>query len=204
MTQANELRIIIIDDNPAIHQDFIKILTPKNSIGKPVALDDVIFGNTNTESKPLLPKFQIDTASQGQEGVDQIRKAYERGEPYALAFVDVRMPPGLDGIETIKEIWKISPDIQTVICTAFSDYSKEELELAKLLMNKLYKKKFDISRFKDTFAARLAKAIKLKQEGKVVKVKHPTPVGAPEASLLEALRASVRHYDKKPPSTRLH
>ncbi len=82
--------------------------------------------------------------------------------------------------------------------------SEEELKLAELLMSKLYKKKFDISRFKDTFAARLAKAIKSKQEGKVVRVKDSKPAGTPEVSLLEALRASIKNYDKKPPSNRLH
>ncbi len=126
MTQTNDLRILIIDDNPSIHQDFIKILAPKHSINDFNALDKELFGEASGEEKLSLPKFYIDTASQGQEGADLVKKALDRGEPYALAFVDVRMPPGLDGIETIKEIWKVAPDIQTVICTAFSDYSWEE------------------------------------------------------------------------------
>lgn len=73
---------------------------------------------------------------------------------------------------------------------------KEELKLAELLMSKLHKKKFDISHFKDTFAVRLAKTIKLKQEGKRVKIEIEKPATMPEVSLMDALRASLRQHEK--------
>jgi PAS domain S-box-containing protein len=44
-----------------------------------------------------------------------------------MAFVDVRMPPGWDGIETIAKIWDVYPDLQIVICTAYSDYSWDDM-----------------------------------------------------------------------------
>ncbi|WP_324602954.1 response regulator, partial [Legionella drancourtii] len=93
----------------------------------------------------MLPHFQIDTALQGQEGVKLIKKAFKDGNPYALAFVDIRMPPGWDGIETIKHIWKIDPEIQMVICTAYSDYSWEETveQLGKKDNLLILKKPFD-------------------------------------------------------------
>jgi DNA-binding LytR/AlgR family response regulator len=47
--------------------------------------------------------------------------------PYALAFVDMRMPQGWDGAQTIEELWKVDPNLQVVVCTAYSDYSWEEL-----------------------------------------------------------------------------
>lgn len=123
------LKILIIDDNPAIHSDFIKILTtdsnnnPKNQ--EIANLEKELFGEQKP-SKPLLPPFKIDTALQGQEGFERVSKAVKQGEPYALAFVDIRMPPGWDGIETIQNIWKVDPDIQIVICSAYSDYSWED------------------------------------------------------------------------------
>ncbi len=122
----NDLRILIIDDNPDIHQDFIKILMTDMSIKKEKLhlLEKEIFGEE--KQKKILPQFSIDTASQGQEGVQCIEKAKKEGRPYALAFVDIRMPPGWDGIETIKHIWAIDNDVQVVICTAYSDYSWEE------------------------------------------------------------------------------
>lgn len=86
---------------------------------------------------------------------------------------------------------------------------KQELKLAELLMSKLHKKKFDISQYKDRFATRLAKAIKLKKEGKRVKVDIEKPATAPEISLRDALRASLRQYEKtssvsRPPASRHH
>jgi diguanylate cyclase (GGDEF)-like protein len=127
MSQPNNLRILIIDDNPQIHHDFIKILTADTS-SKKKELEDLerqLYNNTQPQ-KITLPAFQIDTATQGQEGVLYVDKAMKEGNPYALAFVDIRMPPGWDGIETIKHIWEIDENIQVVICTAYSDYSWEE------------------------------------------------------------------------------
>ena len=116
-------RILVIDDNLAIHQDFRKVLSPVDSLlaGE---LDDEeasIFGDTPGASRELT--FQIDSAFQGQEGLEKVRAAALSGMPYAVAFVDVRMPPGWDGIETITHIWQEFPDLQIVICTAYSDYS---------------------------------------------------------------------------------
>lgn len=123
-------RIMIIDDNPRIHRDVIKVLSPENSeyLQEFEALDAAVFGQNDKKTKPMhsLPRFTFDTATQGQEGVEKISQSVEKGEPYALAFVDVRMPPGWDGIETIKQIWEIDPQIQIIICTAYSDYDWEE------------------------------------------------------------------------------
>lgn len=124
-----ELRIMVIDDSPAIHEDFIKVLTTTKEQSTAFnVLDRELFGEENTfeREESLLPEFQIDTADQGREGVEKIKLACEAGKPYALAFVDIRMPPGWDGLETIKRMWKIDRDIQVVICTAYSDYSWEE------------------------------------------------------------------------------
>ena len=127
-SSTNNLRIIIIDDNPEIHKDFIKILaTDQSSVEVLNDLEKALFAQEDIKPAQLiLPHFEIDTVSQGQEGVEYIKKALKEGKPYALAFVDVRMPPGWDGIETIKHIWELDRDMQIVICTAYSDYSWEE------------------------------------------------------------------------------
>ena len=82
-------------------------------------------------STPKLPierhGFRIDSAYQGQEAFEMVKKAVAEGDPYALAFVDVRMPPGWDGIETLENIWHAAPELQAVICTAYSDYSWDEM-----------------------------------------------------------------------------
>jgi two-component system, sensor histidine kinase and response regulator len=119
-------RILVIDDNQAIHQDFRKILAPtKSQNSKLAAAEAALFDDT--EPQIALPEFQIDSAYQGQEGLDLIEKSLEEDRPYAMAFVDVRMPPGWDGVETTAKIWEKYPDLQVVICTAYSDYSWEEM-----------------------------------------------------------------------------
>lgn len=140
-----DLRIIVIDDNKAIHQDFLKILTANESDDTLSQLDQELFNTQDFAKSISLPHFEIDTVSQGQEGLEYIKKAIHEGHPYALAFVDIRMPPGWDGIETIKHIWEVDKDIQVVICTAYSDYSWEatigELGMTDNLL--ILKKPFD-------------------------------------------------------------
>lgn len=135
-------KIMIIDDNQSIHHDFIKILKTE-SFEKLDKLSAELFGEQPTSS--LLPQFEIDVASQGQEGVQLIKNALEKGIHYALAFVDIRMPPGWDGVETIKHIWELDKNIQIVICTAYSDYSWEETvqHLGKTDNLLILKKPFD-------------------------------------------------------------
>ena len=123
-------RLLVIDDNKAIHEDFRKILCRSKKTHSTLAKAEAALFD---EEAPqfTMPEFQIDSALQGQEGLDLIEKSLEENHPYAMAFVDVRMPPGWDGVETTANIWQKYPDLQVVICTAYSDYSWEEM-LAKL------------------------------------------------------------------------
>lgn len=123
-------RILVIDDNPEIHTDFRKILGPVAPVSG--ALDSVMaefFGPKETSAPQC--DFQLDSAFQGKEGLAMVERSLAAGRPYAMAFVDVRMPPGWDGVETITRIWKIDATIQIVICTAYSDYSWQDI-IAKL------------------------------------------------------------------------
>ena len=122
-------RILVIDDNKAIHDDFKKILGKGNAPDDLDAKEAAMFGAETPAI--VLPEFELDSAFQGQEGLALIEKSLQEEYPYAMAFVDVRMPPGWDGVETTAQIWKKYPDLQVVICTAYSDYSWEEM-LGKL------------------------------------------------------------------------
>ena len=118
-------RILVVDDNEAIHKDFRKIFGTGSKTGAALeAAEALLFGE---ESSANGAGFEIDSAFQGQEGLEMVRKAVAEGRPYPLAFVDVRMPPGWDGIETVARIWKEYPDLQVVICTAYSDYSWDDM-----------------------------------------------------------------------------
>ena len=119
-------RILIIDDNASIHEDVRKILGAPSK--EDASLDSEAAALFGVEADSLTNvEFEIDSAFQGQEGLAKVQHALDEGRPYAMAFVDVRMPPGWDGIETISRIWKMYPELQVVICTAYSDYSWEEM-----------------------------------------------------------------------------
>jgi two-component system, cell cycle sensor histidine kinase and response regulator CckA len=119
-------RILVIDDNRAIHEDFRKIL------GRPETASSALEQARASFFGAPLPvqadgSFDIDSACQGAEGLALVRRSLEEGRPYAVAFIDVRMPPGIDGIETTRQLWEIDPHLQVVICTAYSDYSWRDM-----------------------------------------------------------------------------
>jgi len=151
MSSDENLRILIVDDNPSIHEDFKKILAGKadEKVAALDALSDDFFADEPAKSRAAAAapaagpgasksapsigssKYEVTTASQGQEALERVKEVAAKRKPFAMAFVDVRMPPGWDGIRTIAELWKIDPDLQVVVCTAFSDYSYDEI-LAQL------------------------------------------------------------------------
>jgi two-component system NtrC family sensor kinase len=127
---AANRRVLVVDDNRAIHGDFRKVLgVGSHEQSALVELEAVLFGH----GPPRAPveRFLIDSAYQGQEAQALVRQACADGRPYAVAFVDMRMPPGWDGVETAQRLWEVDPELQIVVCTAYSDYSWEEL-LGKL------------------------------------------------------------------------
>jgi PAS domain S-box-containing protein len=125
-SSPNFRRVLVIDDNPAIHEDFRKILAGTDCAGHGLDnFEEELFGSTATAAPAI--HFEVDSAFQGQEGLEFARRAAAERRPFAMAFVDVRMPPGWDGVETIARIWEICPDLQVVICTAYSDFSWEEI-----------------------------------------------------------------------------
>lgn len=118
-------RILIVDDNKQIHLDFKKVLlVAKEEEGDLGKLEEALLGESG---KLPHEKYIIDCAFQGEEALKMVEESLGKDEPYSVAFIDVRMPPGWDGIETISRIWKVYPDLQVVICTAYSDYSWEEI-----------------------------------------------------------------------------
>ena len=119
-------RVLVIDDNPSIHEDFRKILSPATAGTMALAATEAAVFGPPPDAAELI-QFEVDSAYQGQEGVLRGTQAQEAGRPYALAFVDVRMPPGWDGVETTRRIWELDPDLQVVLCTAYSDYSWGEM-----------------------------------------------------------------------------
>ncbi len=121
-------RILVVDDHEGIHGDFDKVLENPDRTAPSVRLDDFaasLFG----EEKRHRPQtnFQVSHARQGQEACELVLKSVRERLPYALAFVDARMPPGWDGLQTIEQLWRHDSEIEVVLCTAYADYSWEEI-----------------------------------------------------------------------------
>lgn len=159
--------ILIVDDNEDIQNDFKKILIKKFNENKNLnVLEKSLFNISDAD--PFIEKnYQVDFAFQGKDAIRLVKKSIQNNHSYALAFVDERMPPGIDGLETIKKIWYIDPFVEIVLCTAYSDYSWEEIINKIGLTDHLLilKKPFDSIEVKQITLA-LLKKWNLRQEKK--------------------------------------
>ncbi|MBA3581016.1 MAG: hybrid sensor histidine kinase/response regulator [Gammaproteobacteria bacterium] len=128
LTERNN-RILIIDDNLDIHNVFHKVLNQRDDKGLELAAAEAaLFDDSPTHTASAFKyEFELSDAHQGQEGFEMVKRAHETGLPYALAFVDMRMPPGWDGLETIEKLWSVDPDLQVVICSAYSDHTWHDI-----------------------------------------------------------------------------
>jgi diguanylate cyclase (GGDEF)-like protein len=118
-------RILIVDDTASIHADFRKILCADANGGQTLdSIEETLFGS----APAVRQTFVLDSAYQGQEALALVNKALSDNAPYALVFIDMRMPPGWDGLETIEQLWNVDPNLQIALCTAYSDYSFEAIE----------------------------------------------------------------------------
>ncbi|MGN7742230.1 GGDEF/EAL domain-containing response regulator [Pseudomonas sp. 22526] len=136
-------RILIVDDTASIHEDFRKILAHADAPGD--SLSDAEAALFGTPVSASLEHFFLDSAFQGREALDKVQAALDHDAPYAMAFIDMRMPPGWDGLETIERLWQVDPKLQIALCTAYSDYSWEDIAERLQLGDRLLilKKPFD-------------------------------------------------------------
>jgi len=161
-------RVLLVDDNESIHDDIEVILTRhQNNRHEEIRyLEDELFGpSSDTDVEFTGADYRIDHAYQGEESVRMVEEANASGDPYSLIFMDVRMPPGIDGIEAIKLIWEDFPYIEMVICTAYSDYSWDQIVQNLGVTDKLLfmKKPFDATALKQ-MALSLTSKWELRQE----------------------------------------
>ncbi|MEO1524168.1 MAG: ATP-binding protein [Planctomycetota bacterium] len=117
-------RLLLVDDTPAIHEDYRKILGGRVDSSE---LDELIANVFEEEARETTTRFELTSAMQGQEALQLVEANQPTQTPFAVAFVDMRMPPGWDGLETIERIWRVDANLQVVICTAYSDYSWDEI-----------------------------------------------------------------------------
>ena len=102
MAIMQKSRVLIIDDNQYIHDDLTKILCPALKSDECDTLVEESTGHAESNRRQL--DIRIDSALQGEEGLEMVRQARKEGNPYAITFVDMRISPGIDGLKTIKQL----------------------------------------------------------------------------------------------------
>lgn len=126
-TLSTPARILVIDDNPAIHEDFRKIFGCRDIENASLdAIEAAFFGVAEQEPATTL-NVEIDSAHQGKDGWQKVTHSVDHDSPYTMAFVDMRMPPGWNGLTTIQKLWEADPSLHVVICSAYSDYSWDDI-----------------------------------------------------------------------------
>ena len=130
-------RVLIVDDEDGIHSDFKDMLKPNRRPRLPAALAEAFLDKVPENKTVFLPKFELLHATSGEEAHDVICTAKASNRPIAVAYIDVRMPPGIDGVEAIRRIRQIEKDIEMVIMTAYTDKPLPEIVRDMKLLNKL-------------------------------------------------------------------
>jgi CheY-like chemotaxis protein len=122
-------RILVIDDSEEIHKDFARLLCPERPADweDMAQMEALLFGLESTAESSSSESFELDSAFQGEEGLAKVREAQAAGRPYELVFLDYRMPPGWNGFETLRHLRQVAPSLPVVLCSAYSDYSWEEI-----------------------------------------------------------------------------
>ena len=122
-------RLLLIDDDPGVRDAYVSVFAarPPTNASERSRLAGLVLGLAVPKPVQTQRSFELTLARQGREAVDILRQMREDGVSPAVAFVDMRMPPGWDGLTTIEALWAIDPRLQCVLCTAFSDFSWEEI-----------------------------------------------------------------------------
>ncbi|WP_019937253.1 bifunctional diguanylate cyclase/phosphodiesterase [Bordetella sp. FB-8] len=166
---ADTARILVVDDNADMLDVYQKILSPPGSdrSKRLSVLENALF-EAESAAEPAQENrhFALDLVSDGKTALAHVIAAREQNRPFAMAFMDVRMPGGWDGIETVRQLWRVDPDIHVVLCTAYSDYSWEQM-LAQLTHPDRFvvlRKPFDVTEVRQLARSFCERWIKLRRE----------------------------------------
>ncbi len=151
------MRILIVDDEPAMHDSYRRSFAgQRRETGDALdAMAAELFGEDSVDSADDIPDFALTHSDQGLDAVDAVERALADGDPFAVAFIDIRMPPGIDGRETARRIRVLDPEINLVIVTGFSDFSPIEISKVAGPADKIFyiAKPFEVAEITQTATA---------------------------------------------------
>src|SRR5688572_19567320 len=155
MSTVSKRRVLLIDDQESIHDDYRKIICADSTGNNHLSQDQAEFFGDVQDPTDTLDLYDVDSAFSGEDAIQFVERALKEGRPYAVAFVDIRMPPGLDGVQTVRRLWEIDAEILIVLCSAYSDYSWEDIvrELGRSDRFLFLRKPFDSTEVRQCAAA---------------------------------------------------
>ena len=122
-------RILVVDDDAMLIGEYLRCLgsdfEPDLATTTLGDLEKVLFGEETDEKGAA--KFDVQSRSQGNTAVEAVRDAVKVGNPFSIVFLDIRMPPGIDGIEAARRIRELDPNVNIVIVTGSLSPEPEDL-----------------------------------------------------------------------------
>jgi len=122
-----------VDDEESILESYRMILETRSSGG----LEQLLAArerrrkaqDTSADGTPHADfrDYNILLASSGEEAVEIVRRQVEEGRRVAAGFFDMHMPGGIDGLETIRRIKTLDPDMLCAVVTGFTDTSIDQI-----------------------------------------------------------------------------
>jgi len=116
-------RLLVVDDDSSTLDLFRQVLSR-------VKTDQMIHSETEESESKLfrenassqsLKLFDVVTCQQGDEAVDAVKNSIQEDRPFSVAFIDIRLPPGPDGIWAAEHIRTLDSNVEIVIITGYPD-----------------------------------------------------------------------------------
>lgn len=125
------MKILVVDDEQMVREAYRHVLEPDTGTSEQATLQSMaadLFGDKAADSSDVFnKKIDLTIASQGLEAISLVEHALAITSPFKVAFIDIRMPPGIDGKETARRIRALDPNINIVIVSAYSDHSVTDI-----------------------------------------------------------------------------
>lgn len=137
-TPDNGPRLLIADDDPAVLKSFSMALERVLNRAGLQDLEDQLFHPTSKNPNPTRAQYRITYVQQGAEAIEAVEQSLQEHDPFAVAFLDVRMPPGIDGVETAERLRSLDPAINLCIVTGYTDVDPEDIALRVAPADKLF------------------------------------------------------------------
>ncbi len=140
-TSMEKRRVLVVDDEKAIRENISEVLSFDGEKYKSddafVKLEQELFKKT-VENNQNRQKFEIVVCSQGADAVEIVKESVRDNNKFSIIFLDIRMPPGMNGVSAAEIIRKIDPDVYIVFVTGYSDVDPAEISLRVPPQDKLF------------------------------------------------------------------